>query len=52
MFTSPGGYLWQDAIKHGRSSRIYGEYLEQYAERVHAKHRSRTRRKYVKIDRA
>jgi hypothetical protein len=28
MFTSPGGYLWQNVKRHGKTSRIFGEYLE------------------------
>jgi len=26
--SSPGGFLWQNAKRHGRSTRIYGEYLQ------------------------
>lgn len=28
LTSSPGGYIWQNAKRHGKSARIYGEYLE------------------------
>ena len=28
LSSSPGGYIWQNAKKHGKTARIYGEYLE------------------------
>jgi hypothetical protein len=28
LSSSPGGYFWQNAKKHGKTARIYGEYLE------------------------
>lgn len=28
MFTSPAGYLWQNMQKHGKTTRIYGEYIQ------------------------
>ncbi|MDR3690198.1 MAG: bifunctional YncE family protein/alkaline phosphatase family protein [Fimbriimonas sp.] len=28
LHSSPGGFIWQNAKKHGRSARIYGEYIQ------------------------
>jgi DNA-binding beta-propeller fold protein YncE len=28
MFTSPAGYIWQHARRHGKTARIYGEYIQ------------------------
>jgi YVTN family beta-propeller protein len=28
LSSSPGGFIWQDAQKHGKTTRIYGEYLQ------------------------